>query len=152
MRRAILCVVLVTVANALILHAPAPAGRLRRRGRVVMEEQQDMPRWLEVRGCRQIMPPRDTDSCFTRSAVVLHSCVQGLLYGRAGKPRPAGAPVEPEPEPVSRYVPPEEDPRWGAMVNATLASVRWEQRVQWEAQRTGNSVRQNEILQRELNK
>ena len=82
MLRAILCV-LVTMANALILHAPAPAGRLQRRGRVVMEEQRDMPRWLEVCGCRQIIPLRDTDSFFTRSAVAPRSCVQGLLYGRA---------------------------------------------------------------------
>lgn len=76
------------------------------------------------------------------------------MYGREGRPRPSDAPAEPEPEPepASRYVPPEEDPRWSAMDNATLAAVRWEQRVQWEAQRYGNGVRQNEILQRELNK
>lgn len=78
--------------------------------------------------------------------------MQGLLYGRAGRPRPSDATAEPErePEPVSRYVPPEQDPRWSALDNTTLAAVRWDQRVQWEAQRNGNGVRQNEILQREL--
>ena len=47
----------------------------------------------------------------------------------------------------SLYVPPEQ---WRETQSA--AALRWEQRVQLEAQRSGNQLRQNEILGNELGK
>ena len=103
-------------------------------------------------------PPLSTScarQCAARHSTVL-ACerpqpkwLEMLLYGREGPPsrrRPKPPPAEPTEEPVSRYVPPEE---W-AENNKLDKELQWYQRVQWEAQRNGNQVRQNEILQREI--
>ena len=70
-----------------------------------------------------------------------------MLYGRKGKPQPVAPPPPSPPKPISRYVPPEQ---W--QENATAEEIRWEQRVQADAQRGGDRVRQNDIIGNELGK
>ena len=47
----------------------------------------------------------------------------------------------------SLYVPPE---KWND--TRTLAELQWEQKVMLDAQQSGNALRQNEILSKELGK
>ncbi len=75
-----------------------------------------------------------------------------LRYGQRGPPATAApasgtaaAEAEPPSPPASRYVPPE---LWDD--NTTAAELKWERRVQFDAQRGGNGVRQNEILQKAI--
>ena len=60
-------------------------------------------------------------------------------------PRPNLPPRRAQAPPASRYVPPE---LWDD--NTTAAELKWERRVQFDAQRGGNGVRQNEILQKAI--
>lgn len=72
-----------------------------------------------------------------------------VLFGTRGDPAKRPPPVVEEvpPEPVSRYVPPEE---W--VDNRTDAELRRDQQMQFDALREGNAMRQNGILGREIGK
>ena len=140
---------LLALCNCMVLppHRDTRAA-VRRHGRCFrMSADEDAssarPQWLEVRW----LCPCMHHTRLLPTAVA----VQTLLFGRAGRPRPREPPEEEvDPDPVSRYIPPELSP--SSQANSTQAAVRWERRVQWDAMREGSEARQNEILRKELGK
>ena len=103
-----------------------------------------LPASREMLAARHTHPRLKEDS----EAGELRTIWDLIMHGQKGKRKaPSVEPPPPPAPPQSNYVPPEQ---WSE--SNTEAELRWEAKVQREAQRNGNSVRQNEILRDELGK
>ena len=82
------------------------------------------------------------------------SILESILFGRDGRPEKKAetTDIDADTAPKSRYVAPEDDPFWNSTAREKDAATRYEERVQFDARREGNQLRQNEILQREIGK
>mmetsp|Transcript_505 Transcript_505/g.1280 ORF Transcript_505/g.1280 Transcript_505/m.1280 type:complete len:104 (+) Transcript_505:2-313(+) len=71
--------------------------------------------------------------------------LERLLGGARAMRKQPPPPPPPPPPPKSRYVPPEE---W--VDEVTDAAIAWEKRVQFDAARGGNRMKQSEILEKAI--
>ena len=93
------------------------------------------------------------------------SFLEGLLFGREGRPDAATGRLPPRnsgsdaaaddsgAKAKSRYVAPEDDPKWNrnsTQAQTKDAQTKWEERVQYDALKEGNALNQNDILQKEI--